>query len=270
MLKRSRYAIAVTIALAVGVALVARPDAQAPTYKAPRTFDGKPDLNGIWQALGEAHWDLQAHAAQQGPIQFGAMFSVPPGLGVVEGNGIPYLPAAAAKKKENYQKRLTDDPEVKCYLPGIPRATYMPYPFQIVQTPSNILMAYQYAGARRVIPIGKPIKEAPVDTWMGTPFARWEGETLVVDVAGFNGQTWLDRAGNFASEALHVVERFTRTGPDTLRYEATLEDPKVFSRPWKISMPLYRRLDRNMQLLEYKCPEFTEKLLWGHLEKKTK
>ncbi len=270
MLKRSRYPIAAAIALAVGVALVARPDAQAPTYKAPRTFDGKPDLNGIWQALGEAHWDLQPHPAQQGPIQFGAMFSVPPGIGVVEGNQIPYLPAAADKKKQNYQKRMTDDPELKCYLPGIPRATYMPYPFQIVQTPSNILMAYEYAGARRVIPIGKPVKEAPVDTWMGTPFGRWEGETLVVDVTGFNGQTWLDRAGNFASETLHVVERFTRTGPDTLRYEATLEDPKVFSRPWKISMPLYRRLDRNIQMLEFKCPEFAEELLWGHLQKKIK
>jgi hypothetical protein len=270
MLKRSRCSIAAAIVLAVGVALVAKPDAQTPTYQAPRTFDGKPDLNGIWQALGEAHWDLQAHPAQQGPVQFGAMFSVPPGIGVVEGNQIPYLPAAAEKKKQNYEKRLTDDPERKCYLPGMPRATYMPYPFQIVQTPSNILMAYEYAGARRVIPIGKPIKEPPVDTWMGTPFGRWEGETLVVDVTGFNGQTWLDRAGNFASETLHVVERFTRTGPDTLRYEAALEDPNVFSRPWTISMPLYRRLDRNMQLLEFKCPEFAEELLWGHLQKKTK
>jgi hypothetical protein len=145
----------------------------------------------------------------------------------------------------------------------------MPYPFQIVQTPTNVLMAYEYASARRVIPIGKPITDPPVDTWMGTPFGRWQGDTLVVDVIGFNDETWLDRSGNYHSESLKVVERFTRTGPDTLLYEATLDDPKVFTRPWKINVPLYRRVDKNMQLLEYKCSEFAEELMWGHLKKKS-
>jgi len=243
--------------------------AQVPTYRAPRAADGKPNLNGIWQALNTANWDLQGHAAAIGPIaQLGAVFATPPGQSVVEGAEIPYLPAAAAKKKENAAHWLQLDPEVKCYLPGVPRAAYLPYPFQVVQSPGAMLFLYEYAGAVRTINMNSK-KEAPVDSWMGWSNGRWEGETLVIDVTGFNDQTWFDRAGDFHSDSLHVVERYTARSPDTLMYEATIEDPKVFARPWKISMPLYRRVERNAQVMEYKCPEFAEELLYGNLREKS-
>jgi len=189
-------------------------------------------------------------------------------LGVVEGDEIPYLPTAAAKKKENQANWTTLDPEVKCYLPGVPRATYLPYPFQIVQSQQNILISYEYAAAVRVINMGTPTK-APGDSWMGWSNGRWDGDTLVVDVTSLDERTWFDRAGNFHSDALHVVERYTPRSADTLNYEVTIEDPKVFSRPWKISMPLYRRVERNAKLLEYRCVEFAEELLYGPLRKKS-
>jgi hypothetical protein len=241
---------------------------QAPAYRAPRTADGKPNLNGIWQALNSANWDLEGHAAAQGPVaSLGAAFSVPPGVGVVDGNVIPYLPAMAAKKKENKASWTKLDPEVKCYLPGVPRATYLPYPFQIVQSAQNILFSYEYAGAVRVINMGTPTK-APAESWMGWSNGRWEGDTLVIDVTSQMENTWFDRAGNFHSDALHVVERYTPRSADTLMYEATIEDPKVFSRPWKISMPLYRHVEKDAKLLEYRCVEFAEELLYGPLRKK--
>jgi len=241
---------------------------QTAVYRVPRTADGKPNLNGIWQANNTADWNLQGHAAGPGPVAaLGAVFAIPPGLGVVEGDEIPYLPAAAAKLKENRANWVKMDPEVKCFLPGVPRATYLPYPFQIVQSRENIMMVYEYAGAVRVINMGTPTK-APADSWMGWSNGHWEGETLVVDVTSQNEDTWFDRAGDFHSDALHVVERYTPRNADTLNYEATIEDAKVFSRPWKISMPLYRRVEKNARLLEYKCPEFTEEILYGHLRKK--
>jgi hypothetical protein len=239
----------------------------SPGYQAPRASDGHADLNGIWQAMNTANWDLQDHAARQGPvIALGAAFSVPAGEGVVDGE-IPYQAWALEKKKQNAEHWLTLDPEIKCYLPGVPRATYMPHPFQIVQTRNTILIAYEFASASRIVRMTKT-EDAPIDSWMGWSRGRWEGDTLVVDVTGFNDQTWFDRAGNFHSEALHVVERYTRTGPDHLSYEATIEDPKVFTRPWKISMPLYRRQEKHAQLLEYKCVEFVEELMYDHLRKK--
>jgi hypothetical protein len=242
--------------------------ARPSSYKAPRTPDGRPNLNGIWQANNTANWDLQNHAARGGPVmELGAAFSVPAGLGVVEGNEIPYQPWALEKKRENGANWMQLDPEVKCYLPGVPRATYMPYPFQIAQTPSHVLFAYEFAGASRVVEMNST-EEAPVDSWMGWSRGRWEGETLVVDVTGLNDQTWFDRAGNFHSDALHVVERYTATGPDALMYEAVIEDPNVFTRPWKMSMPLYRRLEPNAQLLEFRCVEFVEELMYRHLSKK--
>ena len=239
----------------------------AQVYQPARTADGKPDLNGIWQALNTANWDIQDHPAKQGAVTaLGAAFSVPAGKGVVEGNEIPYLPEAAAKKRENAENWLTSDPEIKCYLPGVPRATYMPYPFQIFQTPEQVLIVYEFANATRTIPIGSSA-ESPSDTWMGWSLGRWEGDTLVVDVTNFNDQTWFDRAGNFHSDALRVVERYTPIAQNVVDYEVTIEDPKVFSRPWKMRMPLYRRLEPNAQLQEYNCVEFTEELLYGHLRK---
>ena len=240
---------------------------QAPPYRAPRTADGHPNFNGIWQALNEAYWDIEGHAAAPGLLTaLGAAAAVAPGLGVVEGGPVPYQPAAAAHKKENFEKRLTLDPEIKCYLPGVPRATYMPYPFQIIQTQKYIMIVHTFARAVRTIYMDDH-KEAPADSWLGWSNGRWEGETLVVDTTGFNGLAWLDRAGNFHSDALHVVERYTATSPDHLLYEATLEDPKVFTRPWKMSMPLYRRLDKNAQIMDFRCVEFVEDLMYGHLRK---
>ena len=243
--------------------------AQTQAYKAPRTADGKPNLNGIWQAMNAANWDLEGHSAQAGQVvALGATGAEPPGIGVVEGGEIPYLPAALQKKKENYANRLKLDPEVKCYLPGVPRATYMPYPFQIVQTGKLILISYEYDSAVRTIYMDNP-GPAPVDSWMGWSAGHWEGDTLVVDVTGFNDQSWFDRAGDFHSDMLHVVERYTPVSANVLNYEATIEDPQVFSRPWKISMPLYKHLEKNAQLLEFKCVEFVEELMYGHLRKQT-
>ena len=196
---------------------------QTPAYKAPRTVDGKPNLSGIWQALNEANWDIQAHAAQAGPPEYGAMFAQPAGVGIVEGDQIPYQPWALAKKKENYENRFKRmridgvrdeplDPEAKCYMPGVPRATYMPFPFQIIQSTNKILIVYPFASASRLVHLDK-VGDPPVDSYMGWSRARWEGETLVVDVTGFNDKTWFDRAGNFHSDELHVVERYTATSP---------------------------------------------------------
>lgn len=258
--------------IAFGVSQLARQPAggQPPDLKIPRTAEGRPDFNGIWQTIGSAHWDLQDHQARSGPVlELGALAAIPAGLSVVEGNEIPYQPWAAAKKRENYENWLTRDPEIKCYLPGIPRATYMPYPFQILQTHNNdILLAYEYASASRVIKMAET-DPPPVDTWMGQSTGRWEGDSLLVDTIGFNDQTWFDCAGNFHSDALHVVERFTLVNPDLLDYQATIEDPKVFTRPRKIQLPLYRRQDKSAQLMEFKCVEFVEELMYGHLRKQT-
>ncbi len=267
-LRGGLIAIAAIAASAVFPPSMSPAAAQAPAFTVPRTADGKPNLNGIWQALNTADWDLQAHAAQAGRPDLGAIGAVPPGLSVVEGNEIPYRPSALARQKENFEKRMTADPEIKCYLPGVPRATYQPFPFQIIQTPAAILISYEFASASRLIRMAQ-LKPAPVDSWMGQSSGRWEGDTLVVDVTGFNGEAWFDRAGNFASDSLHVIEHYTLISPDAVLYEATIEDPKVFTRPWKISMPLYRHLEKNAQLLEFKCVEFAEELLYGHLRRKT-
>jgi hypothetical protein len=263
-----RFACAAAVVIAAAaLQFGALPAAGAADYKAPRTVDGNADLNGVWQTLNTANWDIQEHAARPGLVAaLGAAGAEPAGLGVVEGGQIPYLPTAAAQKKSNFESRLTADPEIRCYLPGVPRATYMPYPFQIVQTPKYILIAYEYAGAARTIHMDKTPPD-PADSWMGHSAGHWEGDTLVVDVTGQNDQTWFDRAGNFHSDALHVVERYTPLRADAVLYEATIEDPKVFSRPWKMSMPLYRRLEKNAQVGEFRCVEFVEELMYGHLRK---
>ncbi len=286
------------IVAAVAAAVVAARCAQVPpsasqidAYRAPRTADGAPDLNGVWQALNTANYDIQAHAARPAlalipapprpgvpglgratptelpapPVRaLGAVGGVPAGEGVVEGNEIPYQPAAAAKKKENFEHWLERDPEIKCFMPGVPRATYMPYPFQILQGKDAILIAYEFAGTTRTIHMDK-VADSPSATWMGLSRGRWDGDTLVVDVTGFNDQTWFDRAGNFHSDALHVVERYTPVSPYHLMYEVTIEDPNVFTRSWKMRMPLYRRFEKDKQVLEYKCVEFVEEAMYGHL-----
>ena len=246
-------ATAAATAMMIGAAwsATARVEEQArpQPYRAPRTADGKPDLNGIWQAMNTANYDIQMHMARPalalrpgpaGPVPaasvlaLGAVGAVPAGLGVVDGNELPYRPAALEQKKKNQENWVNADPEIKCYLPGVPRATYMPYPFQIVQSQKAVLIAYEYAGAVRNVYFTDP-GPPPVDSWMGQSVGRWEGDTLVVESRGFNDQTWFDRAGNFHSEELKVTERYTRTAPDLMSYEATIEDPKVYSRPWKMA-----------------------------------
>ena len=275
--KGMKTALAAAVLAAVALPLAG----QGPPYRAPRAENGKPDLNGIWQSMNEANYDLEGHSARPamavrpgpyGPVPaapvlaLGAVGAVPPSLGVVEGGDIPYKPEALVQKKQNQENWLNRDPEIKCYLPGVPRATYIPQPFRILQSNSQLFIAYQYAGAVRNIYLKDP-GPAPVDSWMGQSFGRWEGDTLVVDVTGFNDQSWFDRAGNFHSDALHVIERYTRTSPDVISYEATIEDPKVFTRPWKISMPLYRRQEKNAQILDFKCVEFVEELMYGQWRK---
>ena len=281
--------IAVVVAAVVGAAasmLTARRGGQSSAARAARTADGKPDFSGIWQALNEANWDLQSHEARPGAVMqkgvypfeyaqvpaaavlaLGAAAGVPGSVGVVEGDGqIPYIAAAAAIKKENGEHWIDRDPELKCYLPGTPRAMYMPYPFQIVQSTNKVHMAFAFTSTARTINLDE-VEGPPDDTYMGHSVGRWDGDSLVVDVTGFNGKNWFDRAGNFHSDALHLVERYTQMTPDVIRYEVTVEDPKTFSRPWRISMPLYRRMEPNAQLLEYRCIEFVEEFLYGNLRK---
>lgn len=244
-----------------------RTSSEASAYQAERAADSKPNLNGIWQAMNTANWDLQDHEARPGPAALGAAFSVPAGDGVVEGNVIPYKPEALAKKKQNMTSWLSLDPEIKCYLPGVPRATYQPFPFQILQGTNKIVIAYAFSQATRTVYMEKgppPLQ----DSWMGHSVGRWDGDTLVVDVTSFNDKTWFDRAGNFHSDALRVVERYTPVDRSMLNYEATIEDPNVFTRPWKIRMPLYRHREPTARILEFRCVEFAEELLYGELGSK--
>ena len=252
----------------------------APSYTAPRTADGQPDLNGIWQALNTANWDVEAHSAQPSilPEQLGAYLAQPAGLSVVEGGKIPYKPEALAAKKERFETRLTPDPdhvkevadlEAKCNAPPPPRGAYLGFPFQIVQNQDVVLFAYEFAGYPRLVHMGLPVSETEfyaIDTWIGQAQGRWEGETLVVETRNFLAPVWLDRSGNFISERAQVVERYTRTSPDHLWYEATITDPDTFTRPWKLQMPLYRRIEPNAQLLEFECVPFVEPFLYGALE----
>jgi hypothetical protein len=247
-----------------GLVLTARLLAAEPAL--PTTWDGHSDFNGIWQAIGTAHWDIQDHPASAGPPGFGTFGATPPGPGIVVDNEIPYLPDALEQKNRNYANRFTEDPEIRCFMPGVPRATYLPYPFQIVQGNDKILIAYSFAETSRTIHMNMENPEpAPIDSWMGRSHGHWEGNTLVVEAAGFNGRSWLDRAGNFASASLVVTERYSYIKPDVMLYEATLEDPAVFSRPWTLRLPLYRRMESGLQLPEFKCVEYAEEILYGHL-----
>ncbi|MDG2277015.1 MAG: hypothetical protein P8L31_03590 [Pseudomonadales bacterium] len=230
---------------------------------------GNPDLNGIWQALGTAHYDVEPHAARMGAVvAMGATGAIPAGLGVVVGGSIPYQDWALSQRDENRANWLARDPAVKCFMPGIPRATYMPLPFQIIQGDKTQIFAYEYASAARVVYMDRPDFEHPFEAWMGHSRGRWEGDTLVIRVDAHVPDTWFDQSGNFHSEALVVEERYTLVSDNVLHYEATMTDENVYTRPWQISMPLYRRLEPNAQLLEFKCVEFAEELMYGHLVKK--
>lgn len=287
--KGGREMIRTVAALAVaGVFLAAHAEAASPkakpaasAYHPKRGADGHPDLNGVWQTLNAANYDIEPHAARAalalrpGPyvpvpakevLALGAVGAVPAGLGVVEGGAIPYTAEAKAVRDENRAKWLERDPEIKCYLPGVPRANYMAFPFQIFQSEKATLIAYEYAGAVRNILFTDP-GPAPVDSWMGQSVGKWEGDTLVVTVTGQNDSTWFDRAGNFHSADMKVVERWTPTSPNTMRYEAEITDPATFTRPWKVSMNLYKRVGEDARLQQFKCVEFVEELMYGKYRK---
>ena len=216
-------------------------------YDGPRTDEGHPDLSGIWQALNAASWNLEAHNAEDG---------VPAGLSVVVEGKIPYKEEALAQRQENFETRETTDPVRQCFLPGVPRIMYMPFPFQIIQTPDHMVMTFEFAHAVRIIYTDGSDHPLPNDFWMGDSRGHWEGDTLVIDTTYFNGQTWFDAAGNYHSTSLHVVERLTPLTENHISYEARIEDPEVFTEPWTIQMPLYRRMEENLQILDYDCVDF--------------
>jgi hypothetical protein len=255
----SAIACLATVAFAATAAAQERPR--------PERIAGKPNLNGIWQALNTAHWNLEGHSAE--PLtafwQLGAIAAIPAGQSVVVGGEIPYLPEALAVRAANRAAWPASDPEAKCYMPGIPRASYMPYPFQIVQGEGDtILFSYQYANANRVV-FMEDHQVAPVDLWMGRSNGSWDGDTLVIEVNSNIEQTWFDRAGNHHSNAMVVTERYTPIGDHVMQYEATIDDPQTFSRPWTIRMPLYRRIEENARLFEFNCVAFADELIYGDL-----
>jgi len=256
--------------MALGIAIASTLSVGAHSQQPrPSRIGGHPNLNGVWQALNTAYWNLEAHSARavDGWWELGALGAIPAGQSVVVGGAIPYLPAALAQRERNRAGYPESDPVTKCYMPGIPRANYQPFPFEIVQGDGNILFVYSFATSNRTVFMNEAehltYEEVPVDQWMGWSNGHWEGDTLVVEVMANDSRTWLDRAGNFHSNQMMVTERFTLIGENHIQYEATIDDPLTFSRPWTISMPLYRRVEPAVELLEYKCVEFAEPLLYG-------
>jgi hypothetical protein len=212
------------------ITLVLPAAAQSPAYEVPRTADSKPDFQGIWVARNAASFDVSEIAA---------------------GHEVPYLPDAL----EREQKGPRVDPIVNCSMPGVPRITYMPFPIQIMQRPGYVIFLYEYLHDFRIIQTTPRPHLEEIDFYLGDSVAKWDGDSLVVDVTNLKPETWLDSARHTHSEALHVVERYTRTGPDTIAYEATLEDPKTYSKPWKIAMPLHRITEPGFEIREQECIE---------------
>jgi hypothetical protein len=269
---QSRFTSATLAKAVVGLAalVIAAGAAEAQTSQ-PKRIGGHPNLNGIWQAMNSANWNLEAHAASALDEfwRLGAIGAVPAGQSVVKEGKIPYKPDALAKRDENRANWPKADPEAACYLPGIPRATYLPYPFQIVQGDGDILFSYAFAAANRAVHMTnhRKLDEVPVDMWMGWSNGHWDGDTLVVEVLANDDRTWLDRAGNYHSSAMKVTERYTPLDENRLQYEATIDDPETFTKPWTISMHLYKHTEPNAELLEFKCVEFSENLLYGEFLK---
>lgn len=236
---------------------------------APVVSSDPPDLSGIWQTMNTASWNLEGHTASKMPATniLGALGGIPAGMSVVEGGEIPYLPESLERRDQNRSDWTSLDPVAKCYIPGVPRSTYMPWPLQILQTDTEIFVAYEFGSNSRTIFMDRPGTEAPLPSWMGYSLGHWEAETLVVNVTKQVPDTWLDASGNYHGPNLVVEERYTLIDENHMQYEATIDDPDVFSRPWKIQMPLYRRIEDGARLLEYKCVEFGEDLLYDHLRK---
>ncbi len=265
--KTERNLLRSSMLMVLGIFVSLQVNAQSNEF--PRTPDDKPDFSGIWQAVSSAHYDVEPHAAREGahPGLFGALSAVPAGLGVVEQGRIPYNEQSLRQRDENRANAIEIDPLAKCYMPGVPRANLLPFPFQIVQSREVILIAHEFAEANRILYVDQPEVESQVDAWMGHSNAHWEGDTLVVRVTGQMPDTWFDQAGNFHSWEMVVEERWTPMGPNHVDYQATITDPNTFTQPWTIRLPLYRRMEPNMQLLEFKCAEFSEEYLYGEWRK---
>lgn len=215
-----------------------------------RLWDGKtPDFRGIWQVRDTAYVNIEGHRGEKGIAAARSLVVDPP-------NGkIPYKPEALARRQENYKNRATADPSLKCYQAGVPRATYLPTPLQILQSPGNFAIVYEENHAFRVFhPDTRPHFDA-TDWWMGDTRYRWEGDTLVASVVALTDQLWLDQAGNYHSTEFRVVERYRMTGADTLEYEARIEDPVVYSRPWTLRTVLYRNKQPGARIIEDECLE---------------
>lgn len=267
-LRKSLFASMVSLTV-ISVLGCTQEQSSEPSIAAPVISSDPPDLSGIWQTMNTASWNLEGHTASKMPVTniLGALGGIPAGMSVVEGGEIPYLPEALEKRDQNRSDWTNLDPVAKCYIPGVPRATYMPWPFQILQTDTEIFVAYEFGSNSRTIFMDRPGTEAPLPSWMGYSLGHWEGETLVVNVTKQVPDTWLDASGNYHGPNLVVEERYTLIDENHMQYEATIDDPDVFSRPWKIKIPLYRRMEDEARLLEYKCVEFGEDLLYDHLRK---
>ena len=237
------------------------------TESATSAATSQPDLSGIWQAVNTAHWNVEGHTAKKMPVTgvIGAYGGMLAGTSVVVGGEIPYRADALAAREVNQADWANLDPAAKCYIPGIPRQTYMPAPFQILQTDSEIFIAYEWGSNSRSIFMDRPGTSAPLPSWMGYSLGRWEGGTLIVDVTSQMTDTWFDAAGNYHSGSLHVEERYRMIDENHIEYQALITDPEVFTEPWTIRMPLYRRIEEDARLLEYKCIEYAEDLLYDHL-----
>ena len=235
----------------------------------PVVSSDPPDLSGIWQTMNTASWNLEGHIASKMPVTniLGALGGISAGMSVVEVCEIPYLTEALEKRDQNRCDWTNLDPVAKCYIPGVPRSTYMPWPFQILQTDTEIFIAYEFGSNSRTIFMDRPGTEAPLPSWMGYSLGHWEDETLVVNVTKQVPDTWLDASGNYHGADLVVEARYTLVDENRIQYEATIDDPDVFSRPWTIKIPLYRRMEDGARLLEYKCVEFGEDLLYDHLRR---
>ena len=267
-LRKSLFASMVSLTV-ISVLGCTQEQSSEPSIAAPVISSDPPDLSGIWQTMNTASWNLEGHTASKMPVTniLGALGGIPAGMSVVEGGEIPYLPEALEKRDQNRSDWTNLDPVAKCYIPGVPRSTYMPWPFQILQTDTEIFVAYEFGSNSRTIFMDRPGTEAPLPSWMGYSLGHWEGETLVVNVTKQVPDTWLDASGNYHGPNLVVEERYTLIDENHMQYEATIDDPDVFSRPWTIKIPLYRRMEDGARLLEYKCVEFGEDLLYDHLRK---
>jgi len=247
--------------MAAAIAACGRADAQtaqANSYSPPRLADGTPDFRGIWQSRTAAYINIEGRPADSGAGAAKSIVVDPP-----DGK-IPYLPDALKQRDKNYRERATADPANNCFQAGVPRTSLLPTPFQFVQSAGHLAIVYTDDHAYRIVLPSLIPHDDGIDFFMGDSRGHWEGNTLVVDVTDLGDQTWLDGAGNYHSDQLHVVERYTMAGPDTMKYEATLDDPSVYAKPWTIRLILYRDKSPDARIAEDECIDGPDGV-WHHV-----